>query len=288
MIDTSNMRLDLIESEPPTSSNEDPMVQVGLPQSQLSGVDGIDVSQIQRVVDYEAVAKDNAYAWIEAGVGPMHSHSESTPDPVAKTHYEGFKRANMLAGFYFFGKPGDARGPEAQAKEFFDFCCAARGSSAKPATMNADGTEKAPAVAAVGWAFGELPPMLDLEVYDGLSVTVVEAWMRRFLTQADALFGTQCGVYSYTSFFVLLAPIAARNEAFWADRLVCAAQYDGVAHRHFPFAAPTFQQYDGNEGRVNGVLDANKKPVACDRDRFVGTLEELRELCGEAQAGSPP
>ncbi len=232
------------------------MTKQGLTQAELAGVDGIDVSEIQAVVDWPIVALNNAFAWIKVGQGPSPSHhdTESHADPMAAKHFAGAKAVRMIPGFYFFGKPSG--NPERQADEFFAMCCAARGSKM---TM--------------GWGPGELPPMLDLEVYDGLPPAEVEAWIRRFLTRADSLFLTQVGLYSYTSFLLMLAPAASRWPAFWATRLICDAQYDGMARQRAPFEVPTFQQYDGNEGVVEGVIGP------CDRDRFVGDLGKLRALC---------
>ena len=221
------------------------MTQVGLPQSVAAGLDGIDISNCQPPVDWAKVAAaGKRFVWCKLGGGPSPAHNTGLyVDNMFARHTQGARAAGLRVGAYFFGKPvGD---PILQARFF---------------------------VRNYVWKPGDLPPLLDLEVMDDLTPAQVVGWAMAFFTEADHMMGVSLAFYTYTSFLQQLAPHASD---WWSDRVICQAQYDGLAKAVAPFPAPRFLQYDGNEGVCPGVTGA------CDEDRFLGTADELAALCGD-------
>jgi GH25 family lysozyme M1 (1,4-beta-N-acetylmuramidase) len=239
--------------------------QIGLDHDKYPGVDGMDISSIQFLVDWERASlalrkfsPEDPWVYIRGGLGPSPSKGwVNRVDGMAERHYRGATSAvaRLRAGFYWFGKPvGD---PILQAQFFAAHC---------------------------PWKLGDLPPVLDLEVMDYMTPLQVAAWAVAFLTEADACFrkaNPGCDVsvvfYSYLSFINDTA--VTMNAKWWGNRLLWLAKYDGPPVAVPPFTKTSFYQYDGNEGLLDGVLDAYGRPAACDRDRFLGTPEELAALC---------
>lgn len=233
--------------------------QVGLSLEKYSGIDGVDVSAIQALIDYPRVVRDGArFAWVKAGGGPRPASSTNphgTPaygDAMRTIHHHGFSSAGARAGFYYFFKPW--ADPVQQAAHFASLC---------------------------SWKTGDLPPMMDLEVWDDRLPDFVEAAARVFLIECDRLFGVQTVTYSYMSFLMGLAKPALVSPGFWKGRIIAEAAYDGGPVTVAPFDPPKFFQFDGNEGVVHGVSDRLGRPIACDRDRFLGSYDELVRVCGE-------
>ena len=217
--------------------------QVGLDPIKYPGVDGIDVSNCQPPINWKKVAAaGKKFAWCKLGGGPSPANNRGLyVDSMFARHMQGARVENLHPGAYFFGKPiGD---PILQAKFF---------------SKN------------YSWSIGDLPPMLDLEVWDDMPIQEVVAWAIVFLSEADARIGKQLAFYTYESFMQQMAIYAKK---WWTDRLICQAAYDGGPKTVEPFQAPRFFQYDGNEGHCDGVS------VPCDEDRFLGTYDELAALC---------
>jgi GH25 family lysozyme M1 (1,4-beta-N-acetylmuramidase) len=214
-------------------------------------IEGIDVSSVQFLIDWARVSAVAKFAYIKGGEGPSPSRNlPNRIDPMAARHYRGAKAVDMFAGFYWFGKPiGD---PIVQAKFFAEHC---------PCEI------------------GDLPPALDLEVFDDMPPAQVTAWAVAFLTEADAQFSRKCVLYTYQAF---AQQLASHMSTWWKDRPFWEAKYMPTPTIVSPLPAPIMHQYVGNDGRVDGILGAHGQPAACDRDRFFGTYEELAALCGDA------
>lgn len=238
--------------------------QFGLPQNQVPGVDGLDVSAFQPKIHYQNVYDAGyKFAWIRASVGPYQGNP-GIRDAYRVVHYTGFKKTPVRPGFYHFFKP--AYEPIQQAQFFYD---AALGQRHQP---------------------GDLRPMCDAEVLDNLPVPYALERIAAFLDAADDLFETRLTLYSYASFFQNFAPSLnmisnkERDIILHPDRVIAQAKYDGTPVQIPPFADCSFFQYDGNEGRVDGVVGPNGLPAPCDRDRWRGCYDDLVRHCGETPA----
>lgn len=238
--------------------------QFGLPQNQVPGVDGIDVSAFQPKINYQKVYDAGyRFAWIRASVGPYQGNP-GTRDPYRMIHYVGFKKTLLRPGFYHFFKP--AYESLSQAQLFYD----------------AAGGQR--------YQIGDLRPMCDFEVLDNLPIPYALERLAAFLDAADDLFETRLTLYSYASFFQNLTPSlskisqAERDIILHPGRAIAQAKYDGTPVSVAPFADCSFFQFDGDEGRVEGVIGAGGEEVPCDRDRFRGTYDDLVRHCGEEPA----
>lgn len=217
-------------------------------------LEGIDVSAIQFLIDWDRLAKAGiSFAYIKAGEGASPFRNlPNRVDGMAVRHYRGATSAvaDLWAGYYWFGKP--IADPIEQARFF--------ASSYK-------------------WRSGDLPPALDLEVWDDLPPAQVTAWAVAFLTEADAQFGRKTVLYTYQAFAQQLAP---HMSPWWATRPFWEAKYMPAPTVVSPLPSPIVHQYAGNDGRVDGILDAYGRPAACDRDRFFGDEDAMRAFCGDA------
>ncbi len=209
---------------------------------------GIDVSHYQGSVDWFTVrAAGAAFAFAKATEGL------SVTDPQFSTNWQGIKDSGLYRGAYHFGHPGSD--PDAQALHFHSV------------------------VGELAW--GDLPPVLDIETSDGHPADAVIAWVLRFVARAESLFARP--VILYTGGFwrnALGNPLvpALAKQPLWI------ANYRGgapVLPRNWSGWA--FWQYsDGNFGQP-GPMPGVRGP--CDRDRFVGDLTQLESLSTLAATG---
>jgi len=113
--------------------------------SSTAGVQGIDVSHYQGVIDWALVAEAGmAFAFIKATEGT------SEVDPQLQDNWSGAKAAGLLRGAYHFFQPGED--PQQQAENF---------------------------LSAVQTVPGDLPPVLDVEIPGDASEILagVKAWL---------------------------------------------------------------------------------------------------------------
>ncbi|MGZ4535720.1 MAG: GH25 family lysozyme, partial [Nocardioidaceae bacterium] len=124
---------------------------------------------------------------------------------------------------------------------------------------------------------GELPPVLDLEVSGGLTVSQLQTWVKTWLTTVASLTGR--------------TPIIYCSPAFWTDHLGDSTAFHayplwianwGAASPTVPGGWPTwtFWQSD-DQGAVNGVSGN------VDIDRFNGTPAQLATLANDASPQTP-
>jgi lysozyme len=128
--------------------------------------DGIDVSYYQGEVDWTAVRADGVvFAFVKATEG------ESEVDPRFAVNWHGAQSAGVVRGAYHFFDPDvDAR---AQAEHF---------------------------IATVHLEAGDLPPALDVEVAEGVSIEGIEDGVRVWLETVAKAFGVTPILYSDPTF----------------------------------------------------------------------------------------
>lgn len=133
--------------------------------------------------------------------------------------------------------------------------------------------------AAVLEAGGEqLPPVLDLEIDEGLSPTQLQAWTRTFLEKVEDTTGRRPILYTYKYFWL----VQMGNTTDFSEYPLWLAEY-----RQQQPSEPliggwdqwTFWQFAGNDGRSGGFS------TAVDLNVFHGSEEELRALVGPVGVG---
>lgn len=201
-------------------------------------LEGVDVSIFQGPIDWAKVAASGiSFAIVRATVG-------LGVDPNYLTNVRGARASGLLVGAYHaFETSHDA---EEQAKRYAGTC---------------SGTL-------------DIAPFLDFEGgCNGVSSDKCLRMAQTFCETADLCFIKTCGVYTYPDFWDRLTANATQESASWAtNRPFWLALYPGKANPEplRPFTSVDIHQYSGTSTDVIGVH------TTCDRDRFYGTIEELR------------
>ncbi|MCH8622401.1 GH25 family lysozyme [Undibacterium sp. TS12] len=201
-------------------------------------VNGIDVSHFQGTVDWAAVkAAGKAFAFAKASDGITYT------DPQFKTNWQGIKAAGLLRGAYHFYESNDD--PVAQANNF---------------------------IKAVGTlAAGDLPPVLDIEIFKGnYGTATLAANVQTWLNTVQQALGRTPIIYTGPSFWNQYM-----NNQFSAYPL-WIAQY-GVSQPTLPngWSKWTFWQ-SSESGTVAGVTGS------VDIDVFAGSMANLLTLAKAA------
>jgi lysozyme len=186
-------------------------------------MNGIDVSHHQGPIDWIAVRNSGiSFAFVKASEGL------SCTDPMFRTNWANAHNAGILRGAYHFFRPGSD--PQQQAAHF---------------------------LAQLGTDPGELPPVLDIELLDGVA-------------PAEVIARAGTCLHSITS--ALIAPILYTGTSFWRDTLknsASLAKYPlWIAHYTHalsptvprPWSTWTFWQHS-QEGRIPGIagnVDLNR------------------------------
>jgi lysozyme len=200
-------------------------------------VDGIDVSYHQGIIDWQQVpAGGKTFAYVRATAGTL------TADTAYTANYWGARGAGLAVGSYHFANPDFAPNDASNEATWF--------------MQNA-----------AIWS-GDLLPVLDLEVSNGLDPASLTAWAQTWLSQVSAA--------------TAVRPIVYTNPNFWMTSM---ADTDWFARNGYPVlwianwttaTAPTvpagnwagsgwaFWQYTST-GTVPGI------PGPVDLDRFNGT-----------------
>jgi len=127
-------------------------------------VPGIDVSQWQGTIDWVQVkASDNVFAYVRATDGL------ATTDPTFQTNITDGLAAGMIMGAYCFGRPSVSA--IASAQHFVSVAGAYIGQ-------------------------GYLPPVLDIEVLDGMTYAAVSIWIQDWITEVELLTGVSSMIYT--------------------------------------------------------------------------------------------
>jgi GH25 family lysozyme M1 (1,4-beta-N-acetylmuramidase) len=140
------------------------------PPANTSYSEGIDVSHWQGTIDWAAVAgAGKRFAYIKA------SEDADFVDNMYATNRAQAKANGLVVGAYHFAQPSLASGDAAaEADHFVD--------TAVPAS-------------------GELLPVLDLEVTNGLGVADLQAWVKAFLGRVYTRTGIRGAIYVSPSFW---------------------------------------------------------------------------------------
>ena len=202
-------------------------------------VEGIDVSHWQGDVDWRAVKRSGRhFAFAKATEG------RSLVDEKFGQNWKNMKEAGIIRGAYHFAKPTAAARP--QARHFHK---------------------------TVKLEPGDLPLVLDLEDGEEIGSKKLEQWVRDFVDELKSLSGATPIIYS---------------GGFWkshlnhmTDNLGCPLwlpQYGPKAENPAAWKKWTFWQY--SDGTINA---ARLRPVpgvgqSCDRNRFQGSVTQLRKL----------
>ncbi len=194
--------------------------------------EGIDVSHYQGDVDwFQVKAAGLVFAFTKATQGT------SEVDPRFAANWAGIRDVGLVRGAYHFLDPD--QDAAAQAEHF---------------------------LATVALEAGDLPPVLDVEVTEGLSVEALDEAVRTWLEKVAAATGTQPILYSDLSF--LESELA---KAFGAYPLWIAKYASTPPKPPAAWTTWAFWQYS-DTGEVSGV------DGQVDRDRYQGTAAGFRQL----------
>ena len=207
------------------------------PTATPTALDGIDVSYHQGTIEWQQVAAaGKRFAFVRATAGTL------TADTAYWTNHSGARAAGLAVGSYHYANPDTATNDASNEATWF----------LRNATI----------------ASGDLIPVLDLEVSNGLDPASLTAWAQTWLSQVAATTGVR--------------PIIYTNPSFWSSSM---ANTDWFARNGYPVlwiahwttaTAPTvpaagwagsgwtFWQHSGT-GSVPGITG----PV--DLDRFNGS-----------------
>ena len=205
--------------------------------------DGIDLSGYQPIVDWpKLTASGIAFAFIKATEGT------TLVDHTFARHWTQARQANVLRGAYHFFRP--KQDAESQAKLFL-------AQLADP---------------------GELPPVVDVEVADGVAPAQIAAGVGVWLDVVTSRLGRPL-IYTSPSFWNALpgaAQLASKADlwvAHWGTRVPAAVN---------GWQGWKFWQFT-NKASIAGIPGS----VHVDEDRFNGSLAELRAY-GAAVVGARP
>jgi lysozyme len=194
--------------------------------------EGVDVSGAEPIVDWSAVSgSGKAFAFIKA------TESTTLVDHKFVDHWHDAKAAGLLRGARHFFRP--KQDAVAQAQFFL-----------------AQLPEK-----------GELPPVLDVDGFDGTSAAQLAGGIRVWVSYVKANFGRPM-IYTSPAFWALIAllPDIAASADLWVANWGAPAPA-GVKG----WASWTFWQYT-NRCTIPGIPGA----ANCDANRFNGSLNELK------------
>jgi GH25 family lysozyme M1 (1,4-beta-N-acetylmuramidase) len=215
-------------------------------------LDGIDVSAVQSVSSYEAVANAGfRLATVKVSEGLAYC------DPRRLEFLDGFRRAGLHTNVYGFARPSQGK-PREQAQRLY---------------------------ACAGDVF-PLRPVLDLEsAPDDWSARRLVEFAEEFVSEVASWGVLDAVFYTYPGFAARMQPALAASSLLarcplWIAqyRSTTAAWAPGSTDRPnvpAPWKAWTLWQYSGNGGyRVPGIVGD------CDRNLFRGDEADLRSFFG--------
>jgi GH25 family lysozyme M1 (1,4-beta-N-acetylmuramidase) len=222
----------------------------------VTTVPGLDVSYWQSGIDWPKVrATGQRFVFIKATEG------EAYTDPTFNDDWNGSRLSGLLRGAYCFFHP--KQDPKKQADNFI---------SVVRAQNN----------------MGELPPVIDLEVNDGITRDKIIPRVKAWLDEVEQAFGRKPMIYSGVAFLETNLsdvgggpPVWAKDYPFWLSWY--PTQYvDGMSPL-MPRGWFTwnFWQYTEN-GALNGI---NTK---ANLDVFNGTLADLYTFAGAQMPAQTP
>src|SRR5215208_7933099 len=207
------------------------------PTTDPAYLDGIDVSYHQGAIDWwQVAAADKRFAFIRATAGTL------TADTAYAANHAGARAAGVKVGSYHFANPDSAINDAANEASWF----------LRNATITS----------------GDLIPVLDLEVSNGLDPASLSGWAQTWLSQVSAATGATPIIYTTPTFWsssMANTDWFARNgySVLWIANWTAAAE-PSVPAGAWGGHGWTFWQHSSS-GTVPGVTG----PV--DLDRFRGT-----------------
>ena len=195
-------------------------------------VRGIDVSHYQSTIDWDTVAAQNVhFAFVKATEG------HDLNDSLFCRNWMEMKRVGLKRGAYHFFHPGTSA--ELQARQFMRW---------------------------VELDQGDMAPVLDIEVLNGVSKVELISSVREWLFIVEIHFGIKPIIYTNLKFYNKYLAGHFDDYPVWIaryntkmPRLACGRDWD-------------FWQY-GNQGRIAGI-EGN-----VDFNVFNGTLSQLESIC---------
>lgn len=195
-------------------------------------VHGIDVSHHQQDIDWERVAdQDIAFAFIKATEGATFR------DSLFRNNWLQAKRAGIMRGGYHFFRP--ATDAHAQADQF---------------------------IREVEMASGDLPPVLDVEVLDGVDRVALLKNMYIWLFRIEIAYGIKPIIYTNQKFYNRYL------AGYFDDYPLWIARYNALPPRLLGESGWDFWQY-GDRARIEGITG----PV--DVNVYQGSYEQLVQSC---------
>lgn len=194
-------------------------------------IQGIDVSHYQKQVDWNLVAEQKiSFAFIKSTEGLEFK------DSMFNKNWSLSKKANMVRGAYHFFRP--TLDVNTQFENYKNH---------------------------TNLMVGDMPPILDVEVYDGVSDDSLTARVQRWLTLAEDYYQVKPVLYTYQKFFNKTLQGKFNAYPLWI------ARYNRFFEPNLVNSEWKFWQY-GNKGNLDGVegyIDFNV---------FSGSLEELKDM----------
>lgn len=193
---------------------------------------GIDVSHYQAEIDWKKVKEQGVYfAFVKASEG------RSLHDPRYCTNWDALKEQRIKRGAYHFFRPTIPA--EVQVQNFSDI---------------------------VEMEYGDLPPVLDVEVLDGVSKVELINGVREWIYTIEIKYGVKPIIYTNLKFYNKYLAGHFPEYPLWIARyntkeptLACGRDWH-------------FWQY-GNKGKIEGISGE------VDFNVFHGTTYELEALC---------
>jgi lysozyme len=191
---------------------------------------GVDVSHYQGTIDWTKVHATKNFAYAKATEGTSYTDSKFS------TYWAGMESAGIPRGAYHFFRA--SKDGKAQADYFAN------------ALLNH------------GFSAGtDLPPMLDLEVTDGVSASTVITQARAFLTEAQAKLGVTLILYTGPSFWT-----STLGNPDFSSQPLWIAQYTTAKHPKVPSHWSDYTIWQFSQSiPVNGIGSAG-----VDNDRWQG------------------
>jgi len=194
-------------------------------------VKGIDVSHYQDVIDWKSIAESGIFfVFVKATEGM------TLKDKLFNRNWERIKREGIRRGAYHFFRPTISA--EMQAKHFSE---------------------------SVELEMGDFPPILDVEVLDGVSKKELLIGVHAWLVHAEMEYGVKPIIYSNQNFYNKYLKNGFKDYPLWI------ARYSIREPRLKDHSKWIFWQYTST-GRINGIDGMT------DFNVFSGSMEELNQF----------
>jgi GH25 family lysozyme M1 (1,4-beta-N-acetylmuramidase) len=230
---------DTSEDAESNAESDDPICATG------PTIRGVDVSIYQGHIDWKTAHAHN----VKFGIARISDGTGNT-DPTFNRNWSEMKKNDVVRGSYQFFRPGES--PIAQANLVI-------------AALKKVGGLKA----------GDIPPVLDAEVTDGMSDKTVIARMHTWLSHIEQSLDRVPIIYTSPGFWSSLgSPKSFSHDNVWVAHW-------GVACPTLPaggFKTFKFWQY-ADDGSVPGI------PGRVDLDRFNGSFADLQKFAGAELGG---